>query len=215
MSTNSSSSSSSSSSYHHGDLKAGLLAYAREQMERDNLDGLSMREMAKAVGVSHTAAYRHFQDKRALMEAVALQGFEEMQAACQSAIDAAPAGARSRLKACGSAYVGFGLRSPRLLAHMFGAVAQSRSNEGLVQAGARLFDQLLQLVGDGQADGTFREGDARQLSHTCWAMVHGLSALLGVGVMRTPDAQIDTLMLSAGQALDVLLDGIAANTASC
>jgi len=46
-------------------------------------------------------------------------------------------------------------------------------------------------------------------------MVHGLSALLGVGVMRTPDAQIDTLMLSAGQALDVLLDGIAANTASC
>ncbi|WP_432731148.1 TetR/AcrR family transcriptional regulator [Variovorax sp. W6] len=204
---------SSTSSYHHGDLKAVLLAYAREQMERDNLDGLSMREMAKAVGVSHTAAYRHFQDKRALMEAVALQGFEEMLAACQSAIDAAPAGPRPRLKACGRAYVGFGLRFPRLLAHMFGAVSQSQSNEGLVQAGARLFDQLLQLVADGQADRTFREGDTRQLSHTCWAMVHGLSTLLGVGVMRTPETPLDALLLSAEQALDVLLDGIAAKAA--
>ncbi|RTQ37337.1 TetR/AcrR family transcriptional regulator [Variovorax gossypii] len=206
--------SSMSTSYHHGDLKAVLLAYAREQMERDSLDGLSMREMAKAVGVSHTAAYRHFQDKRALMEAVALQGFEEMLAGCESAIAAVlSAESRSRLKACGRAYVGFGLKSPRLLVHMFGAVSQSQSNESLVQAGARLFHLLLGLVGAGQADGTFRQGDARQLSHTCWAMVHGLSTLLGVGVLRAPTAELEALHLSAEQALDVLLDGMAATAA--
>ena len=55
------------SPYHHGDLKSTLLAYALEQLEGAGLDGLSMREMAKAVGVSHTAAYRHFADKQALL----------------------------------------------------------------------------------------------------------------------------------------------------
>lgn len=199
-----------STSYHHGDLKAELLAYTREQMERAKLDGLSMREMAKAVGVSHTAAYRHFADKRSLLDAVAVQGFEELLAASGAAVAAAPADPRSRLKASGMAYVGFGLASPQLLSHMFGAVSQSQASEALVGAGALLFEGLRQLVGAGQQQAAFRAGDTSQLSHTCWAMVHGLATLLGVGLLRRPGASHEALLAYAEQALEVFLDGMGA-----
>lgn len=201
-------------SYHHGDLKAVLLGHARAQLERTGLDDMSMREMAKAVGVSHTAAYRHFADKRALLDAVAVQGFEELLLGFETAMAAVPAQPRARLKACGLAYVAFGLGSPRLLAHMFQAVAQPQASEALVGAGARLFEVLLRQVGEGQAQGLFRGGDARQLSHACWAMVHGLSALLGVGMLKTPETRSEALLDSAAQSVEVFLDGLAADRAA-
>lgn len=197
-----------STSYHHGDLKAELLAYAREQMERASLDGLSMREMAKAVGVSHTAAYRHFADKRSLLDAVAVQGFQELLAANDGAVTAAATQPRCRLKASGMAYVRFGLESPQLLSHMFGAVSQPQASEALVGAGALLFERLRQLVSAGQQQAAFRAGDASQLSHSCWAMVHGLATLLGVGLLRRPGASAEALLAYAEQALDVFLDGM-------
>jgi len=195
--------------YHHGDLRAVLLAYAREQMEHARLDGLSMREMAKAVGVSHTAAYRHFADKRALLDAVAEQGFDELLAASRAAVHAAPPDARSRLKASGVAYVGFGMASPQLLGHMFSAIAQPQASEALVGAGARLFDELRQLVAAGQAQGAFRPGEPGELSHACWAMVHGLATLLGIGMLREPGAQHAATMAYAEKALELFLDGLA------
>ena len=199
--------------YHHGDLKAVLLAHARERLERTSLDNVSMREMAKAVGVSHTAAYRHFADKRALLDAVAVQGFEELLLGFRARMEAVPAQPRARLEACGLAYVAFGLASPRLLAHMFQAVAQPQASEALVGAGARLFEVLREQVAQGQAQGLFRGGEPRQLSHACWAMVHGLSTLLGVGMLKTPDARPEALLESAAQSIGVFLDGLAADRA--
>ncbi|MDH6590405.1 AcrR family transcriptional regulator [Variovorax sp. TBS-050B] len=202
-----------SNSYHHGDLKSVLLDYAREQMERASLDDLSMREMAKAVGVSHTAAYRHFADRRSLLDAVAVQGFEELIAGFQAGMQAAPEGPRSGLRACGLAYVAFGMATPRLLAHMFKTVAEPQASEALVGAGARLFEVLLGLVTEGQARGVFRGGDPRHLSHACWAMVHGLATLLGIGMLKTPDARPEALLQSAGQSIEVFLDGMASDRA--
>lgn len=194
--------------YHHGDLKTALLAYARTQLESASLDGLSMREMAQAIGVSHTAAYRHFKDKHALLEAVAIQGFEEMRVANQAAVDAAAPNPRAQLKACGLAYVHFGLTHPRQLAHMFNAVARTQATYELTSAASQLFAFLLQLVCTGQKSETFRPGDARQLSHACWAMVHGLSTLLAVGILQGLQTDLNALLLNAEQALDVFLDGM-------
>ena len=197
-----------SGNYHHGDLKSALLSYAREQLEGAGLDGLSMREMAKAVGVSHTAAYRHFQDKQSLLDAVAAQGFEEMQQACRSALDAAAPDARARLKASGLSYVDFGIQHPRLLAHMFSAVARPLATEGLATAGAQYFDVLRRLVEAGQEEGAFKKGDARQVAQACWAMVHGLSSLMGLGILKIQSAEHAALMAYADQAIEVFLRGV-------
>jgi AcrR family transcriptional regulator len=194
--------------YHHGDLKTALLTYAQTQLENASLDRLSMREMAQAIGVSHTAAYRHFKDKHALLEAVAVQGFEEMLVANHVAVDAASPNPRAQLKACGLAYVHFGLTHPRRLAHMFNAVSRTQATGELTNAAAQLFEFLLQLVSTGQNAGIFRSGDARQLSHACWAMVHGLSTLSVVGLLQGLEADLDALRLNAEQALEVFLDGM-------
>ncbi|MDM0078930.1 TetR/AcrR family transcriptional regulator [Variovorax sp. J2P1-59] len=195
--------------YHHGDLKTALLLYAREQLETASLDALSMREMANAVGVSHSAAYRHFKDKRALLQAVATLGFEEMLVSSRGAENAAAADSRARLRTVGLAYVRFGLMYPRQLAHMFSAVSDPQASHELTSAGAELFELLYQLVCEGQREKAIRSDDARQLAHACWAMVHGLSTLLGIGALRVRQTDLDAQLLTAEHALDVFLDGMA------
>ncbi len=176
--------------YHHGDLKSTLLAYALEQLEGAGLDGLSMREMAKAVGVSHTAAYRHFADKQALLDAMAEQGFEALRQAIRDAVATAQ-GSPDRLLASGLAYVQFGRQHPRQLAHMFGAAARATAPPGLRAVAADVFNDLQTLVAEGQQNGSFRAGDPRALAHACWAMVHGLALLQG-GHLLSQSAGVDS-----------------------
>lgn len=206
--------------YHHGDLKSTLLNYALQQMEGEGagLDGLSMREMAKAMGVSHTAAYRHFADKQSLLDAVAEEGFTALLQASRDAVDALPASKGNnpaRLLACGLAYIAFGRQHPRQLAHMFNAASRAAAPASLRTVAAQLFDLLITLVAQGQQEGQFKEGDARALAHSCWAMVHGLALLQG-GQLLTPTlppdaAQADRATAATQQArhaLEVLMQGL-------
>src|ERR1700756_4893606 len=66
------------SSYHHGDLHAALVKAAAAEVERGGYENLSLRELAESLGVSRTAPYRHFADRRALLAAVAADGFERV-----------------------------------------------------------------------------------------------------------------------------------------
>ncbi|MCC2105214.1 MAG: helix-turn-helix transcriptional regulator, partial [Hyphomicrobiales bacterium] len=63
------------SSYHHGDLRAALVAEGMRQLGGEGAGDLSLRGVARAVGVSATAVYRHFPDKDALLSAIAEEGF--------------------------------------------------------------------------------------------------------------------------------------------
>lgn len=142
-----------------------------------------------------------------------MQGFEDMHQACLRAVATAAATPRDRLIACGLTYVRFGLDNPKLLVHLFTSIAQAEVSDDLVQAGATLFGSLQQLVHEGQTQGAFRSGDTQALSHACWAMVHGLAALLsiqpGMSAGRSPDRpDTDALMQSARAALDLFLDSL-------
>lgn len=196
--------------YHHGDLKPALLAHAHQLLEKGELDRLSMREMARALGVSHSAAYRHFANKGELLDAVAARGFDEMLSQCESAVKQAGLHPKSRLKACGVAYVRFGKTSPRLLTHMFSAVSTPEASANLQESGAKLFNRLLSLITEGQAQKVFRAGESKTLAHACWALVHGLAVLLSVQIAN--HAAKDIPLIDAEQAIDTLLDGMAAST---
>jgi AcrR family transcriptional regulator len=56
--------------YHHGDLRAALIQCGLELIERDGIHALTFREIGKQLGVSRSAAYRHFKDKEALLSAI-------------------------------------------------------------------------------------------------------------------------------------------------
>src|ERR687892_1743782 len=65
--------------YHHGNLRRGLLDEALATIRAEGVDGLTLREIGARLGVSRTALYRHFADKRALLTAVATEGFRALR----------------------------------------------------------------------------------------------------------------------------------------
>ena len=103
--------------YHHGDLRRALVEAALQLLAEGGTEALGLRELARRVGVSASAPYRHFRDKQALIQAVAAAGFEMFL----EAVEGAKAGVapEEQLGAMAEAYVHFALRYPRLYRLMF------------------------------------------------------------------------------------------------
>ena len=87
--------------YHHGNLRAALLDEAERSLSRRGASELSLRELARAVGVSHAAPRRHFPDKQALLDALAEDGFERLGRVLRDALAAAGPAFDARLRAPG------------------------------------------------------------------------------------------------------------------
>ena len=93
-------------SYHHHDLREALLAEAIRVIDRDGVEGVSIRQLAKMLGVSPGAPFRHFADKKALLTAVAEQATTRLRVAMQEALAASESAAPwARLQAMGQAYL--------------------------------------------------------------------------------------------------------------
>ncbi|HWA80524.1 MAG TPA: TetR/AcrR family transcriptional regulator, partial [Acetobacteraceae bacterium] len=67
--------------YHHGNLREALLQAAEEALESGGAQDISLRELSRKLGVSHTSPRRHFADKQALLDALAVRGFERFDEA--------------------------------------------------------------------------------------------------------------------------------------
>jgi AcrR family transcriptional regulator len=106
------------SSYHHGDLRAALVKAAALEIERSGFENLSLRELAESVGVSRAAPYRHFADRRALLAAVARDGFERLTIIYRRAMGGGKA-PRDRLAAAGRGYLRFAAERPQMFRLMF------------------------------------------------------------------------------------------------
>jgi AcrR family transcriptional regulator len=175
--------------YHHGDLPAALKRAALALIARHGVQGFSLREAAVAVGVSPSAAYRHFADKSALLGAIAADGFVEMgrrfDEAMQSVRGVSARAARARFIAQGQAYVAFALEQPDQFTVMFGPNhAGSSKPSGHADAGvtgpyAALSQVLDELMESGAIDRRRREG-AELLA---WSAIHGLATLLVSGAI--------------------------------
>jgi AcrR family transcriptional regulator len=103
--------------YHHGDLRAAVLKAAAAEIERRGFETLSLRELASLIGVAHSAPYRHFADRDALLAALAAQGFAELLKRYQDGARARTPAAR--LRACGRAYLELAADRPQLFRLMF------------------------------------------------------------------------------------------------
>jgi AcrR family transcriptional regulator len=104
--------------YHHGDLRAALIEAAAAEVERGGYENLSLRELAASLDVSRAAPYRHFVDRRALLAALATEGFDELTTIYRRAISAGRT-PRARLAASGRAYLAFAAERPQLFRLMF------------------------------------------------------------------------------------------------
>ncbi|RYZ44010.1 MAG: TetR/AcrR family transcriptional regulator [Myxococcaceae bacterium] len=163
--------------YHHGDLRQALVDAAVALISEEGFNALTLREVARRAGVTHAAPYRHFADKEALLEAVALEGFRTMSREMRERMATAAQGPLDQLCAAGVAYVLFAVRHPPHFRVMFGPHFNHRLQIDEPEGEANAFELLVRCIGSGQAAGLLRDGDPRALTLTAWSLVHGLASL--------------------------------------
>jgi len=191
-------------SYHHGNLRRALLDEALATIRADGVDGLTLREIGARLGVSRTALYRHFADKRALLAAVATEGFRTLRQQLVAAWEEGGKG-RAAFESMGVAYVGFAVANPPHYRVMFGGFVDPKASEPeLATEAAGAFQALVDALASLQRDAIMRDEDTVTMARFVWAVVHGV-AMLGIdGQLREPGAA-ERLMR---YALDRLLTGI-------
>lgn len=162
--------------YHHGKLREALLGRAMETIEEAGVDGLSLRQLARDVNVSHGAPAKHFRDKQALIDAVALAGFESMN---RRILDAAQSGEdlRERFVNVGKAYVDFAVEHPALLTVMYSTKHHPDSSEELRSTGVQGIHVARAMIAEAQQAGVLAAGDPETPGHgvLCEPSWHGPS----------------------------------------
>jgi AcrR family transcriptional regulator len=162
--------------YHHGNLRQALLDRAWAAVDADGLDALSLRQLARDAGVSHGASARHFKDRTALLDALAVTGFERLNAAlAERAGGSAPFA--QRLRDAGLAYIGFAVEHPAILDLMYKAKHHPDASPRLVELAHTSMAALVALIAEAQAAGEVDPGDPERQALVMFAAVHGVATL--------------------------------------
>lgn len=175
------------SAYHHGNLKAALIEAGFDFLEADSLDNLSLRAIAKQVGVTPTAAYNHFADKMALMVAMKVEAFQRLDSHLRQHVDQAdPDNAEGRMRALARGYVAFAFEHPGVFNLLFTWVPDREYfTDELVECSGHsetlLRETLIDLLeAEGLELDQYQEAVA---AFSSWSLVHGVTLLLKAGVV--------------------------------
>ena len=196
--------------YHHGDLKNALVAAALKLIIARGARALSLREVARATGVSHASTYRHFPNKESLLATIAEQGFRELTEMMRAAARQSADDMLKRLHRVGLAYVAFGVAHPHHLQIMFGdLIASHAAYPSLLEAGAEAFEVLASTVRAGQKTARIRHPSERLVSLAAWSQVHGLALLIASGQIKPDGTEPLNPEALADEVLALLQAGLA------
>jgi AcrR family transcriptional regulator len=157
--------------YHHGDLRRALLDEASAVLEGSGVGALSMRDLARRLGVSHAAPGHHFEGRSGLLEELAADGYRLLADDLEAAMTGEP---ETWTNKTGRAYVRFALSHPQRYRLMFTTgITQGECSERLANESSRAYMALLQSVygdlsGIDPADYRLGPGELRS-----WSLVHG------------------------------------------
>jgi AcrR family transcriptional regulator len=198
--------------YHHGNLRRALMDEALVLIAEKGVEGLSLREVASRVGVSHAAPYHHFTDKTALVHALAHEASARMDARMSVAEEAAGDDPRERLLGIGMMYVEFAVEEPAYYA-AFNAPEVNNPVAQLVEVQppdeqGDTWQRLLDAVVACQAAGELPAGDPVILGVYLWALVHGLAELWRNGPLSLLPQSADGIEPLARQVLTAALGSL-------
>lgn len=181
-------------SYHHGNLREALVAAGLEALTLKESDEISMREVARNVGVSATSVYRHFPDKQAFVEALCAEGSQMLATAQRKAIASAGSGPEG-FDASGLAYVRFALANSAL----FRLMSKARPTEAGLGGGEdpamqELLSNVATLL---PKDATARQRQVRALH--AWSVVHGIAMLVLEGRLPADEELIRAIIRTPGR----------------
>lgn len=166
------------------DLRRKFIDASLELVTERGVEGLTLRDLAKRVGVTHPAVYRYFPDKAALLASVAEEGFWAMRSEVIKACAPYP-DTRTRFGKLVDAYIRFAVERPAHFRLMFGPEAADKwASASLRAAETATFNLCLDAVIEGQRSGLVRSGDAREIALAGWAMIHGIASLVLNGLVN-------------------------------
>ncbi len=171
--------------YHHGDLRRALLDAALDLIAERDIPDLTLREVARKAGVSHSAPYNHFSDKADLIAALAIEGFQKLEMALNAAYQQTSGTPLARTIALGGAYLRFALEHRATYRLMFRTDLRQTDrdshddNERVTAAAESALQVLLKGISASQATGEIRrDTSAEMLTLTLWSAMHGLTVLV-------------------------------------
>lgn len=154
-----------------------LVAAARAHLDEHGLEGLTLRQVARRAGVSHSAPLRHFPSLASLCSAVAAQGFDGLYDEVAAGMDEAGDDPLARLRAAGQAYVRFAVANPGPFSLMFRPDRCDPADPQLQASGQAAFAQILFACSEAQGAGWRPDDPTAELAGVVWATVHGVATL--------------------------------------
>lgn len=171
--------------YHHGQLRESLLTAAERSLRDNGVEQLSLRELAREIGVSHAAPRRHFPDRQALLDALAEAGFQRLDAELRAAYAAAGDDFVPRVRATVTAYIRFATEDAALLELMFTSKHRPGADR-VVAAADPMFQLMYDLITQGQERGELAAGDPERVGVVLFATMQGIATLIN-GDMIKPE----------------------------
>jgi AcrR family transcriptional regulator len=190
-----------SNAYHHGNLKEALISAGLVILAEKGIEGLSLRKVAREVGVSHTAPYNHFSDKQGLLAAISTAGHEHLHQLLLDTFEKSKATSTNVISDIAWAYLQFGLANPAKFKLMFsGALEEERAHPEFVAISQKSIALFEEIIVFGQSRGQLPEGRVEDIAVKLWSLIHGFTYL-----MLENQFPIEYLQ---GQVLEEVLKGI-------
>jgi len=197
--------------FRHGDLRNALIAAGLEMARVGGPNAVILREATRQAGVSPNAAYRHFSNQAALLDAVRSACISQVAAAIEEELSKTglrrdpQVFARKSLRAVGMGYLGFAMREPGMFRTAFSVPPPVHSSNPANTASMGLNPfQLLSLALDRmQESGLISKKDRKDAEYLAWSTVHGLALLVLEGPLHQMSSEI---VLALGERLVIMVE---------
>ncbi|MFJ9032772.1 TetR/AcrR family transcriptional regulator [Streptomyces sp. NPDC102274] len=183
--------------YHHGDLPAALIRTSFELLADNGLADFSVAKVARRLGISTAAPYRHYSDRDHLLAAVAAAAARQLAAAVRAAAEGAGPDPADRFGAAGAAYVRFAVSHGAGFDVIYAAGPRGLGDAALAAAGRELMDLLTTLAED---TGVRPKEDALRLVGDLVALAHGYATLYRDGFFPRARYSLDDIAAHAARA---------------
>jgi len=195
--------------YHHGDLRNALILVAMRMLKHKSIAELSLREIAREIGVGHNAPYRHFANKQQLLEAIASAGFRKLKA-YNLRLELEYAGdPETQLFESGMQLLTLATEQSNLFSLMFGGyLSLFDCGDELRQEAQASMQSLMKIIAHGQKLDVFSRDDVLQQTLGAMSMVYGFAMMLTSGMLQELPKNDFQLRAMGVQIYDILLNGL-------
>lgn len=168
--------------YHHGDLRAALLEVAEQSLRERGAGQLSLRDLAREIGVSHAAPRRHFTERQDLLDALARAGFIRLGERIDGAIAAASDLLTDQLHGAASAFAHFATENAALL-ELMNATKHRGDSPDAARASDAAFAPIVGLIRESQVQHVLRAGPPEEIGFILYATINGIATMVNSGLV--------------------------------